>query len=52
MIGEQFEYGDHICGAVVSLRPRHIKIALWTKNAGNREAQVCPNFLYELVHVT
>lgn len=46
MIGEQFEYGHEICGAVVSVRPKHVKIALWTKNATNREAQVHPFCLY------
>ncbi|XP_078433174.1 eukaryotic translation initiation factor 4E [Wolffia australiana] len=39
MIGEQFDHGQEICGAVVSIRPRHMKIAMWTKNATNREAQ-------------
>lgn len=41
MIGEQFEYGDEICGAVVNVRARQEKIALWTKNAANEAAQVC-----------
>ncbi|GMI91628.1 eukaryotic translation initiation factor 4E [Hibiscus trionum] len=35
LIGEQFDYGDEICGAVVNLRGRQEKIALWTKNAAN-----------------
>lgn len=41
MIGEQFDYGDEICGAVVNVRARQEKIALWTKNAPNEAAQVC-----------
>ncbi|XP_010943607.3 eukaryotic translation initiation factor 4E-1 [Elaeis guineensis] len=40
MIGEQFDYGDEICGAVVSVRGKQEKIALWTKNAANETAQV------------
>uniref|UniRef100_A0A2P2M829 Eukaryotic translation initiation factor 4E-1 n=1 Tax=Rhizophora mucronata TaxID=61149 RepID=A0A2P2M829_RHIMU len=39
MIGEQFDHGDEICGAVVSVRIRQEKIALWTKNASNEAAQ-------------
>ena len=40
MIGEQFDHGDEICGAVVSVRSRQEKIAIWTKNASNETAQV------------
>ncbi|XP_020220748.1 eukaryotic translation initiation factor 4E-1 [Cajanus cajan] len=40
MIGEQFDHGDEICGAVVNVRNRQDKIALWTKNASNEAAQV------------
>lgn len=40
LIGEQFDYGDEICGAVVNVRARQEKIALWTKNAANEAAQV------------
>jgi hypothetical protein len=40
MIGEQFDEGDEICGAVVNVRARQDKIALWTKNAANEAAQV------------
>ncbi|KAI8001564.1 Eukaryotic translation initiation factor 4E-1 [Camellia lanceoleosa] len=40
MIGEQFDNGDEICGAVVNVRPRQDKIGLWTKNAANEMAQV------------
>ncbi|KAK3011295.1 hypothetical protein RJ639_011470 [Escallonia herrerae] len=40
MIGEQFDHGDEICGAVVNVRNRQEKIALWTKNATNEGAQV------------
>lgn len=40
MIGEQFDHGDEICGAVVNVRGRQEKIALWTKNASNEAAQV------------
>ncbi|TKY71917.1 Eukaryotic translation initiation factor 4E-1 [Spatholobus suberectus] len=40
MIGEQFDHGDEICGAVVNVRNRQDKIALWTKNASNEAAQM------------
>ncbi|CAN6457330.1 unnamed protein product [Victoria cruziana] len=40
MIGEQFTYGDEICGAVVNVRSKQEKIALWTKNAANQTAQL------------
>jgi translation initiation factor 4E len=40
LIGEQFDHGDEICGAVVSVRARQEKIAIWTKNASNEAAQV------------
>ncbi|KAF2305372.1 hypothetical protein GH714_004373 [Hevea brasiliensis] len=39
MIGEQFDHGDEICGAVVNVRKQE-KIALWTKNASNEAAQL------------
>ncbi|XP_012848727.1 PREDICTED: eukaryotic translation initiation factor 4E-1-like isoform X2 [Erythranthe guttata] len=39
MIGEQFDYGDEICGAVVNVRARQEKISIWTKNAANEVAQ-------------
>ncbi|XP_075482749.1 eukaryotic translation initiation factor 4E-2-like [Primulina tabacum] len=40
MIGEQFDYGDEICGAVVNVRIRQEKISVWTKNAANEAAQL------------
>ncbi|XP_076892045.1 eukaryotic translation initiation factor 4E-1-like [Bidens hawaiensis] len=40
MIGEQFDHGDDICGAVVNVRAKQEKISLWTKNAANESAQI------------
>ncbi|OVA18938.1 Translation Initiation factor eIF- 4e [Macleaya cordata] len=40
MIGEQFDNGDEICGAVVNVRAKQEKIAIWTKNASNESAQL------------
>ncbi|KAE9594560.1 hypothetical protein Lal_00037470 [Lupinus albus] len=40
MIGEQFDHGDEICGAVVNVRSRQDKISIWTKNAANEAAQM------------
>lgn len=39
LIGEQFDHGDEICGAVVNVRGRD-RISLWTKNASNEAVQV------------
>ncbi|XAR66638.1 hypothetical protein NMG60_11012930 [Bertholletia excelsa] len=40
VIGEQFDHGHQICGAVVNVRARQEKVALWTKNATNESAQI------------
>lgn len=40
MIGEQFDQGDEICGAVVNVRKREDRVSIWTKNATNEAAQV------------
>jgi translation initiation factor 4E len=40
MIGEQFDEGDEICGAVVSVRAKQDKISIWTRTASNETAQV------------
>ncbi|XP_030547313.1 eukaryotic translation initiation factor 4E-2-like [Rhodamnia argentea] len=40
MVGEQFNHGEEICGAVVSVRARQEKIALWTRNASDEAAQM------------
>lgn len=40
MIGEQFDHGEEICGAVVNVRNKEDKISIWTKNASNEAAQV------------
>ncbi|KAI3969378.1 hypothetical protein MKX01_019939 [Papaver californicum] len=40
MIGEQFNHGEDICGAVVNVRGKQEKIALWTKNASNEATQL------------
>ncbi|XP_042376046.1 eukaryotic translation initiation factor 4E-1-like [Zingiber officinale] len=39
MIGEQFDHGDEICGAVVNLRAKQEKISIWTKDGLNEAAQ-------------
>ncbi|KAJ6249144.1 eukaryotic translation initiation factor 4e related [Anaeramoeba flamelloides] len=40
MIGENYEYNEEVCGAVVSIRNNGDRIALWTKTATNKEAQM------------
>jgi translation initiation factor 4E len=38
IIGEQFDVGHEICGAVVSVRNNEDIISVWNKNAENLEA--------------
>lgn len=40
IIGEQFDHGDDICGAVVNVRAKQERVSLWTKNAANESAQL------------
>eukprot|EP00223_Ostreococcus_mediterraneus_P005504 CAMPEP_0174578394 /NCGR_PEP_ID=MMETSP0929-20130131/790_1 /TAXON_ID=548131 ORGANISM="Ostreococcus mediterraneus, Strain clade-D-RCC2572" /NCGR_SAMPLE_ID=MMETSP0929 /ASSEMBLY_ACC=CAM_ASM_000573 /LENGTH=129 /DNA_ID=CAMNT_0015759495 /DNA_START=421 /DNA_END=810 /DNA_ORIENTATION=+ len=40
MIGEQFSAPGEICGAVVSVRQKQHRIALWTMTASNEAEQV------------
>ncbi|KAI3984695.1 hypothetical protein MKX01_039312 [Papaver californicum] len=40
LIGEQFDEGDEICGAVASVRTRQDKVALWTRTASNEATQM------------
>ncbi|KAK9150781.1 hypothetical protein Syun_009090 [Stephania yunnanensis] len=40
MIGEQFDSGEEICGAVIDVKTKLEKIAIWTKNASNEAAQL------------
>ena len=39
IIGEQFDVGNEICGAVISIRYNEDIVALWNRNADNIEAQ-------------
>ncbi|XP_038677831.1 eukaryotic translation initiation factor 4E family member 1c isoform X3 [Scyliorhinus canicula] len=48
LIGEAFdEHSDEVCGAVVNVRPKGDKIAIWTGNCQNREAIVSIGQLYK-----
>ncbi|KAG6977742.1 hypothetical protein JG688_00000052 [Phytophthora aleatoria] len=38
IIGEQFDVGNEICGAVISIRYNEDIISLWNRNADNNEA--------------
>ncbi|XP_008788837.2 eukaryotic translation initiation factor 4E-1-like [Phoenix dactylifera] len=40
MLGEQFDHGEEICGAVVNVRAKQEKISIWTKNGLNEAAQL------------
>ncbi|KAM3198046.1 hypothetical protein ACQJBY_073249 [Aegilops geniculata] len=40
LIGEQFEYDNEICGAVLSVRAKQETIAIWIKDATNEAAQL------------
>lgn len=38
LIGEMFdEYSDEVCGAVINIRAKGDKIAIWTREAENQE---------------
>ena len=39
LIGENFDSGDELCGAVISLRKAGDRVAVWTRNA-EQEASV------------
>ncbi|OAE25359.1 hypothetical protein AXG93_4620s1740 [Marchantia polymorpha subsp. ruderalis] len=38
IIGDQLEYGDSVCGAVLSIRYGEDILSVWNKNAGNNQA--------------
>ena len=38
IIGEQFDVGAEICGAVISIRTNEDIISIWNKTADNKEA--------------
>ena len=38
IVGEQFDVGNEICGAVISVRYNEDIISLWNRNADNNEA--------------
>lgn len=38
LIGEQFgDYSDSVCGAVVQIRTKGDKLAIWTSNASDQD---------------
>lgn len=47
LIGEAFDTADEICGAVVNVRPKVDKIAIWTANYQNREAVLSIGRIYK-----
>lgn len=47
LIGEAFECADEICGAVVNVRPKGDKIAIWTANYNNRDAVLSIGRIYK-----
>lgn len=40
MIGEQFDQGEQVCGAVASVRGKADRVAIWTRLASNEDLQV------------
>jgi translation initiation factor 4E len=38
VVGEQFEYGDSLCGVVLSVRPRGDSIQIWNSTADDTVA--------------
>ncbi|XP_055534865.1 eukaryotic translation initiation factor 4E1-like isoform X2 [Wyeomyia smithii] len=47
LIGEAFENPEEICGAVINVRQKADKIAIWTANYGNREAILSIGRIYK-----
>ncbi|KAG0500159.1 hypothetical protein HPP92_000231 [Vanilla planifolia] len=52
MLGEQFDQGDEICGAVVNIRAKQEKISIWTKNGLNEAAQFKLQFYFTCMQIT
>lgn len=41
LIGEQFgDYSDSVCGAVVQIRTKGDKLAIWTSNASDQDTNL------------
>ena len=41
LIGEMFsDYSDDVCGAVINIRAKGDKIAIWTREAENRDGVI------------
>ena len=41
LIGESFaEYSENVCGAVVQIRQKGDKLAIWTGNASDQDANL------------
>lgn len=41
LVGEMFDdYSDEVCGAVINIRAKGDKIAIWTREAENREGVI------------
>ena len=41
LVGESFgEYSESVCGAVVQIRTKGDKLAIWTKNAADQDANL------------
>ncbi|CAF98695.1 unnamed protein product, partial [Tetraodon nigroviridis] len=48
LVGESFdEASDDVCGAVVNVRPKGDKLAIWTSNCQNRDAIMTIGQLYK-----
>jgi hypothetical protein len=47
LVGEAFEeHGDIVCGAVVNIRPKGDKLAVWTEDANNMEANMKVGYVW------
>lgn len=40
LIGEQFDDGDEVCGAVVNVRNKQDRISIWTRSSSNESVQL------------
>ena len=48
LVGDQLDYGDNICGAVLSIRFNEDILSVWNRNASDHQVGIImdPNCIY------
>lgn len=41
LVGDQLEFGENICGAVLSIRFNEDIVSIWNRNASDHQVQAC-----------